>query len=253
MDELERDLARLGAELDYPPAPDIAARLGERIGGGPRRSGYRLRRLAVIAAAALVLPAGTVLAASPAAREAALRWIGLRGLTLERTPTAPRVPTGRGPALGQPVALGEARRRAPFPIALPRALGRPDAVYLSAPPPPGGRVTLVYGHDRRGRARGRTGVPLILTELRGDLGPVPVGKLAGPGTRVEPVRVDGARGVWLQGEPHAVFYRDAQGQIRDETLRLATNTLVWERRATLMRLEGHVSRERAVAIAASVR
>src|SRR5918998_6762036 len=65
MDELERDLARLGAELDYPPAPDIAARLGERIGGGPRRSGYRLRRVAGIAPAALGLPAGAGLAPPP--------------------------------------------------------------------------------------------------------------------------------------------------------------------------------------------
>lgn len=103
--------------------------------------------------------------------------------------------------------------------------------------------------------RGRDGeLAGLLTEFRGGLAPELIGKLAGGGTRVETVTVaGGAPGIFLSGGPHAVFYRDPNGEIREETLRLAGNTLLWQRGELLLRLESALSRAEALRVARSVR
>ena len=63
----------------------------------------------------------------------------------------------------------------------------------------------------------------------------------------------GAPGIFLSGGPHVVFYRDASGEIRNETLRLAGNTLLWERGELLLRLESALPLEEALRVARSVR
>ena len=93
----------------------------------------------------------------------------------------------------------------------------------------------------------------MLTQFRGGDANAYAGKLAGMGTTVEPVVVDGRRGAWLAGEPHQFFYTDAGGQVRTETLRLAGNTLLWQRGPLTLRLEGVVSKAAALRIARSVR
>jgi hypothetical protein len=57
----------------------------------------------------------------------------------------------------------------------------------------------------------------------------------------------------LEGSPHFVVFRDARGDYREDSLRLAGDTLVWEREAVLLRLEGLASLEDALRVAASVR
>jgi hypothetical protein len=69
---------------------------------------------------------------------------------------------------------------------------------------------------------------------------------------VETVTVTGgAPGIFLSGGPHVVFYRDPGGEIRDETLRLAGNTLLWERGELLLRLESALRLEDALRVARS--
>jgi len=80
-----------------------------------------------------------------------------------------------------------------------------------------------------------------------------MGKVVGPDTTLEQVTVDGAQGFWLAGAPHQFFYRDAYGNFIQETLRLAENTLIWERNGTIYRLEAQVSKVDALRIAASFR
>ncbi len=65
--------------------------------------------------------------------------------------------------------------------------------------------------------------------------------------------MNGGRGYWIAGRPHVVLYRDEHGAIRDYTLRLATNTLVWRQGGLLLRLEAHISKAAALRIAGSMR
>jgi hypothetical protein len=66
------------------------------------------------------------------------------------------------------------------------------------------------------------------------------------------VRVGADRGVWIAGRPHEFAYLDAHGQARYETLRLAGNTLLWNHRGVLVRLEANVTRQTAIEIASSL-
>jgi hypothetical protein len=98
----------------------------------------------------------------------------------------------------------------------------------------------------------RTGIGLLLTEFRGDLVPEFLGKMVGPDTAVDAIAVDGVSGFWLSGAPHEIVVRGPSGD-RTETLRLAENTLVWERDGVTYRIEAAVSRAEALKVAASLR
>jgi hypothetical protein len=78
-------------------------------------------------------------------------------------------------------------------------------------------------------------------------------KLAGPGTTIERVTVDGEPGYWLAGAAHGLLYEDPSGGVREAPARLAGHTLVWRRGELTLRLEADVTQERALAIARSVR
>ena len=67
---------------------------------------------------------------------------------------------------------------------------------------------------------------------------------------VEWTTVAGATALWFE-RPHEVVILDAAGNRRTETARLAGHTLIWERKGTVLRLEGDFTRERAVQITES--
>jgi hypothetical protein len=114
-------------------------------------------------------------------------------------------------------------------------------------------VSLVYGPEGQLAPTPESGVGLLLTEFRGDLEPELIGKLAAEGTIVEEVTVNGSPGVWLEGAPHAFFYRDDRGEIREETLRLAANTLLLERGSLLVRIESELTKAETLRVAESLR
>jgi hypothetical protein len=68
------------------------------------------------------------------------------------------------------------------------------------------------------------GVEII--EFRGE-GLSAIRKLIGPGTRLRRVTVNGGPGAYLDGAPHEVFFLDARGNGRGDTVRLAGNVLLW--------------------------
>jgi hypothetical protein len=152
------------------------------------------------------------------------------------------------------VTLDEARTLVRFPVLLPSApgLAEPDEVYVGSLPP-GGQVALVY------RARPGTppadpaGLGLLITQFRGAVNADLVTKEIGPCTRVQAITVNGGRGFWIDGEVHAILYRDANGQFTNDQVRLAGNTLVWEQSGLIVRIEGARTKEEALAIAASTR
>jgi len=190
------------------------------------------------------------LAASPTARAVASDILHLRGVHFQRVRQLP--PLGNDLRLGRRVGSAEAVRLAGFPVSRPALLGPPDETWI------GGRplaplVSLVY--------RARPGLPpapptqvgALLTQLRSHLpGPDAIGKLAAEATVVEQVTVAGHPGYWLVGG-HAVVYEDSRGRLRRDDIRLAANTVLWERDGVTFRLESSLGQADALRLADTVR
>jgi hypothetical protein len=238
--ELERDLRSLGALLEFPPEPELAGRVRERL--APERPAGR-RRTVVLALAALAVALAAAFAVPPA-RTAILRFFHIQGATVTRVPKLPRVPRGAGLELGRRVTLDTARKAVQFPVLVP-AIGDPDDVYLDRRVP-GGMVSLVYGSGQRMR--------LLATEFLGNGASELIQKQVADGTRVERVAVRGEPGIWVSGAPHLFMYEDRSGDIREESIRLAGNALVWQYGRMTLRLEGEgLTKAEALRIASTMR
>lgn len=234
-DRLEAMLREAAREVEFPPTPNLAARIQP---GLDRPAPYRppIRRVLVLAALTLLVAAATVFAASPGARDAVLDFFGIDGASVERVPTLPEAPSTTGP-LGDRVSLATARRKADFELLVPRPA--PERVYLSRRVP-GGVVSFKTG---------RVSITQLQTKVERDY----LRKLTVEGTRVEPVRVGGDRGLWLVGRPHVVFLVDSHGRVIEESLRRAGSVLLFERRGLVVRVEGADSLAAALAVARSLR
>jgi hypothetical protein len=256
--ELERVLTELGRELDWPETPELAgrvrARLAEQAPPRPRRllPPFGLRRPLVVALAALLLLAGTVFAAVPGVRDAVLEFFGLQGATVERRETLPTPPPEQPLDLGRRTTLAQAREQLAFEPLVPAGLGAPDGVYVRGDTP-GGELSLAY-RARPGLPRASTTrLGLLVGEFRGDLHPDYMAKVGGQSLTIERLRIDGEQAIWLEGAPHFFFYRPPDGEFVERNLRLAANVLLLEQGRRLVRLEGAFGRDRAVAIARSLR
>jgi hypothetical protein len=200
--------------------------------------------------AAIAAGFALTMAVSPDARSAVLEFLGLKSVAVERREPVAPAPSpgtlGSGLGLGTPVTLAEARERSPF-LRLPTApgLGRPDAVHLGRE-----AVSLVYG-EREGYPRAdTTGAALLVQEFPARVGPF-IQKSLGEGSELERLRVDGAPAYFITGA-HGFAYESDDG-VGFEDQRLAGNTLLVERSdGLLLRVEGDLPREQAVAVARSV-
>jgi hypothetical protein len=243
MTELERQLAGLGAAIEWPPEPDLRAHVRARV-DEPAEALLPWRRTLVVAFTLLVVAVAAAFAVPPA-RTAILRWLGLEHVKVVRVDELP--PTRRLEAtdLGERTTLATARRRAGFvPLRLP---GRPpDAVFVQTGVG-SARVTLVYGSVEEPR--------LLLGEFRGVGTTKYVEKLYVGGTNVERVQVGRYPGLWLSGAPHAVYYSDPRfpREVYVDVPLLAGNTLVWEREALTLRIEGKLDKGDAESLARSLR
>ncbi len=238
MIELEPRLR--GVELEWPETPALAAAVERRLTAAPPPRRAR-RRALVLAFAALAVALAATLAV-PGARSAFLELFHLKGATVrvvEELP--PVVPSTSLDRLGEQVSLAEARRRAGFDLVGPEALGEPDAVRAGG----GGMISFVYGEGLDLR--------VIFSQARGRTEPVFLKKLAGGGTVVEHVTISGEPGLFISGEPHFFMWVSEDGSLRDEPVYLARDVLLWQRGRLLLRLEGELTLERALAVARSVR
>jgi hypothetical protein len=254
-EDLERTLAEVGAGLDYPRSTAVAASVRERIARPRSRWAALLGRPFAPAALTLALILILTAFALPDVRSAAQQFLHLRGIDIFPIPSAPAAATGAPlPLTGERVSLDEARRRVHFTIRVPSAteLGVPDDVFVETSGT-AERVTLVYRQRAAIPPSREAGVAALIGEFRGSLDEILLGKATGPGTKIEAISINGGRGFWLEGEPHLFFYRDANGDVRQDTLRLAGNTLVWEQGGVTMRLEAQVSKDQALKIAATFR
>jgi len=249
--ELESALGDVARHVAYPPTPELAGRVAAAVARPQRRRPWILA-LAPAIVTLLVIGVGA----------AATEIISLRGIEIVRVP-ASAIPSATpatarcarpnldlGTALPQGFTGGV---QVGFAVVEPRStlLGEPVERYLRDGPT-GKQASFVYAPNPRLKET-VCGVGAIFMELRGQVDQALLGKAIGPGTSVESVKVAGAPAIWLEGAPHLFFYRDAQGNIFQETVRLAGNTLLWERDGVLLRLEAQVTRDEAIAIAESAR
>jgi len=184
-------------------------------------------------------------------------WVNLH-LLLQRVNTVPTPsPLAPGP-LGERLGLGGrstlpgARAQIEWKVLVPASLGEPDEVYLPYTGPPDREVTLVYAARPGIPTSGKTGVAVLITEARGKVSSRFFGKFIGPGTTLEEVTVGGHRGLWIAGQPHDFFFIDSTGNIQDEPMRLATNTLILDFGGTVVRIEGDLTKAQALQVAQSL-
>jgi hypothetical protein len=256
---IEHELRELRAE--WPQTPDLAVAVRVRIEAeGAAPSGRRRGRLAglvwrpqVAYGLATVLAAVAVLmAASPSARSAILEFLGLESARIERRePVAtPRpqaaAPLGAGLRLGERVSLAEARAQLDFPVLVPSVLGQPDAVYIGAFGIAGDAAHLVYGPRPGIETSPDTGASVLIGQFRATVDPF-IEKAAGAATRIVRFRIGGAPAYFLEGAHGFAFADPDTGDASYEEQRLAGNTLLVERDGLLLRVEGQVSQETAVA------
>ncbi len=238
--ELEATLRDIGRRLAAPDLPHAAARVRARLA---ERHEPRWRWVLALAPALLTV---VVIAAGATATEV----VRLRGVDVFRVPAVTLPPLG-SPDLGERVTLETARTLVrPLLLSSDPLFATPDEVYLRREG--NGQASFVYA-ARPGLRAGPTGHGALVTQFRGALDVSLIGKGVGPGTKVENVRVGDGPGIWVEGEAHFFFYRDGAGNILQETLRLAGNTLLWQRGDTLLRLEAQVDRRRALEIGATFR
>jgi hypothetical protein len=250
MTELERAL--LALEVEWPATPDLAPAVRTRIEAAPQRVWDRLSRRtrrALIAIASVLVVAGGTLAVSPAARSTVWRWLGLEGVEIRRqAPTATPVPhssLGTTLGLGVPITVEQARKDgALFPDGLPE----PSAAYRG--PLVGGQrpVALVYPARDGLKPSKVTGVALLVQTFRARVDEIILKKMSMSGS-VEFLTVGGSPAYWISGEPHGFQYttRDGNGDFVPQ--RLADHTLLVQRGDKLLRIEGPISRERAIELA----
>jgi hypothetical protein len=246
MAELERELRALGGELDFQREPDLVSAVRRRIAGTPPRRAFAFRRPAVALAFAAAVVAIAAAFAVPPARTAILDVLGIGGEEVELVERLPERPVRGRLVLGDRVSLAEASRRVDFPVRVPTVEGfeSPDAVYVSGAVP-GGVVFFLYGSEAQPRA--------LYSQFETGRFPFVEKTVERGRTVLREVDVDGRRGVWIEGAPHYFTFENERGQIQPGTLRLATNTLVWERGGVTLRLEGELSLAEALRVARSVR
>jgi hypothetical protein len=248
MSELEHALRRLAPELEVPETPDLVERVLERL--EPRRgrpwAGERRRWILAVAVALLALLGATL--AIPDARSAFFRILNIGGERIVLVDELPEIEALEDltaelfeMTLGERVTLEQARARIDFPL---RELEKePDRVYLGER----GTVWFLYGTPEEVRLlvaqtpRVRLDAPAVLK------------KVSGEGTQIEEVSVDGARGIFLSGEPHFLFLLDERGQVVEAVPRLAQDVLVWDEGGVAYRLEGDFELDEALELARSLR
>ena len=214
MTDLELELRDLAAHLDVPSAPHLVGVVLARV---TRRR--RSRRLVAVAVA-LGVAALAVAFAVPGSRAALLRFFHVRGASVTIVDRLPPLTSNR--TLGQPIALHQAA----FRLLLPS--GRhPDKVYAGD-----GGYWLRYPG-------------LLLFEFESGAGAQVVKKAALGTTDVEYVQVHGEPGLWIGGR-HALYLPGGPPVA-------AGHALIWQEGPVTLRLEAHLGRGQALAIAQTVR
>jgi hypothetical protein len=255
-DALEQSLAELAGQLDLPMPRDLTPAVRERIliGSAPRRSIWSrpspLRRAAIIAPLAAVLLVAIVLIASPSARTGVADQLGLPFVSISAEPTPVAVPAGSALQLGVVTTLDSTASATRNLLVLPPTglLGEPDAVYLLEQRGIT-QVSYVYRPTGDLPESGDSGVGLLISQIDGVTNASFIEKQLDDDTALELVLVNGERAFWLSGQPHVFYYQTPDGAIREESIRLAGNVLIWQQAGITLRIESALARDEVIRIA----
>jgi hypothetical protein len=241
MPELHDRLEQLAADARWPPTPDLAAGVRRAIESAsavpaPARGRRRPRSRRRLPAVLLALVVGGGALAAPGVGSELLQRLGLKGARVTQVRELPPAPLGGRLALGERLSLAGAQRAAGHELVRPAALGAPAEVYVD-----GDAVTFVY--------RARSGQPILFSQVPGSTRRYIQKFVTGRARRVQ---IDGRRGLLLRGRHVVLFDRPGGGTVVSQP-RLAKNTLLWEHRALLLRVEAEQPAAELLRIARSVR
>jgi hypothetical protein len=280
MIDLDRSLGELADRLQIRGGEwlvdDVVRRLGEPAGRHPPRR-------VVLFAGALAAVAVLAVVTLPGPRHAVARWLGFDSVRIEPGVTVPTTiasttiaSTTSVPAtsatltssppivttttatsvastaldLGEPVSMEAATSRTGLPDPTPALLGEQRSIHVVRPPD-SGQIVLVYPASDLVPQSSVTGVGALVSVIPAQIQEGYFAKMLGDTATVTPVDVNGNSGYWIAGSPHQLLF-DRNGQTEPVTLRLATNTLLWQRGDNIFRIEADISIETALRIAASI-
>ena len=267
---LENALRSLTAAIDWPTAtpagaPDIATRVRARLVSMPKsrpttrpwwlpraRPFRRSVVLALAALLALAVAAGAVGLGLPGLRIILGDPPGSPAPTVD-APQSPRAGRpGQNLGLGRAVTIADARVATgrPLPLPIDPSLAPPDAIYLDTVR--ADQVAFVWAARPGLPDSVEPGVGLILMSFDGRFEEALLTKFIGPGTSLERVRVGSHPAFWIEGDPHAFFYRnDMDGIIADER-RWVGDALIWSDGTITYRIESALGRDASIALAESL-
>jgi hypothetical protein len=264
--ELERSLGELADRLEIPGDEWLVADVLRRIAEpAPRVVRRRVPRLA----GAVALAAVAVVVALPGPRHAVARWLGFDSVRIEPGVTVPTQETSTtivsstvGAAvvtttvapdldLGASVSIDEAMSQTGLPDPAPTLLGEPQSIHVVRPPL-SGQILLVYAPSDLTPQSEVTGVGALVSVMPAHIEEGFFRKTLGNEATVRPVDLGDVNGYWIEGSPHQLMFEIGDDQVQEDTLRLATNTLLWERDGLVYRIEADISLETAIEIANSV-
>ena len=246
---VEHDLRALADGFPDPPALAPRVLVAVQRATANRR---RRRRIGMLVLALFLLVPATALAVSSDLRDRVLETFGLRDVKITSVTRLPEVgPDARRLQLGSRISLARARRDLKLGLGPPSALGAADGIFEERLES-GVDVTFLYEArtvERRLGVRKR----VIVSILRGKIEKTILGKTVPPATKTIPLEIEGGAALLLTGYPHLlVMFRAPGGGVDQTYTRLVGTTLVWQRGALLVRIEGSLPRARLVAIARSI-
>lgn len=251
-------LEETARDVVFPETPPLAGRVLARIEAGPipvaeidlPRTRPPLLRPVAAAALAIGLAVAATLSLSVTARRAVADLLGVVGIRITfddaRSPTPRPAPEIR---LGDAVSKEAASEAWGLRVLVPEAVAGTPAFYFDGSIGDGGMVSVVYPRDAESIAE----VDLLVSQFAAAVPGEYAKKVATLGSEVEYTTVRSSEAYWIGGEPHLFFYEDGDGEIRQETVRLAGNVLLWEEDGVTYRIEGAPSLDEARRIAASLR
>lgn len=238
MNRLDETLRALPDSMDWPePSPHMPARVSAIIES--HEATGRLRWVWVSAVSALVL----AIALLPGARQAVADLLVEAGVRIGVVDEIP--PLGADLELGEEVTLHDAARVVSFEVRVPGEMGPPDGIFLD-----GETISLTWGGDGSLPSAPGTDVAMLLTQAPS--GETRATKGVSPETELLPVTIDGSSALWIEGAEHTFTLVDNEGELIEETTRLAANVLLWSADGVDFRLELTGGLDRALSIARSL-
>jgi hypothetical protein len=262
MIDLERSLVDLAERLEIPNGDFLVGDVMHRIGQPTRRRRVgKAPRLAGALAAALI----ATVVILPGPRHAIARWLGFESVRIEPGVTVPTtVPpptTGQEPltsttvanpvlGLEPAVSIETAMSQTELPDPRPTLLGDPQSIHV-AHPPASGQIIVVYAPSDLVPQSNVTSVGALVSVLPARIDEGFFRKTLGDEATVRSIDVGGIVGYWIEGSPHQLMFEASTGVLQD-SLRLATNTLLWQRDGHVYRLEAAIDLATALRIAETV-